>query len=123
MSKNTRIRIFFCLFAAIAVFSYVVGYQLTNPTRQNNKQEAEAVEESASENETFETLLQEQHVLFRIRELDGYLAVYLADGVTLYMNTDIRPEDIEEELREELRDGIPFYTMDSLYEFLESYSS
>lgn len=139
MNQNTRIRISFIVFALIAVGAIFLGYRFfagqaepeqiqevkdtENIEDTENLEIVEIPEKTEEEQITFETSASEEHVLFLIKKKDGYLDVYLADGVTLYMTTGIVPEDLEEEWQAQLEEGIAFYSIDSLYEFLESYSS
>ncbi|MCI8991407.1 MAG: hypothetical protein HFG80_01570 [Eubacterium sp.] len=139
MNQNTRIRISFIVVALIAVGTFFISYRLFSGTAEpeqipeiemaeyaENTENTDSTEtkEAAEEEETvFETAANEEHVLFLIKKNDGYLDVYLADGVTLYMTTGIMPEELEEEWQAQLEEGIAFYSIDSLYQFLESYSS
>lgn len=54
---------------------------------------------------------------------DGNLVVYLGDGQTVYMETGIRMENLEDALQEKVQNGIGFRTAESLYDFLENYAS
>jgi|UPI0003A883E8 hypothetical protein len=58
-----------------------------------------------------------------LREKNGYLVVYLADGETFYESTGIRTESLPEKLLEEIRQGKYIETTKELYGFLENYSS
>ena len=58
-----------------------------------------------------------------VRVEDGNLVVYLGDGQTVYMETGIRMEDLEDTLQEKVQNGIGFRTAESLYDFLENYAS
>ena len=58
-----------------------------------------------------------------VREKDGRLTVYLSDGQTEYMETGITVESLTPTLKERIRTGIGFANSESLYDFLESYSS
>lgn len=54
---------------------------------------------------------------------DHFVVVYEQDGKTLYMNTDILLENLEESLQDEIIKGKYIEDEQSLYNFLESYSS
>lgn len=142
MNQNTRIRIFFIVIALIAAGVISIGYRFfagnvepeqvqeaedTEKTEyaenMDDEEEADLPQTEKEEETAFETSANEDHVLFLIKKKDGYLDVYLADGITLYMTTGIVPEDLEEEWQAQLEEGIAFYSIDSLYKFLESYSS
>jgi len=58
-----------------------------------------------------------------LRVVDKNLVVYLGDGQTVYMETGIKLEELSEELQKQAEQGIGFETEESLYDFLESYSS
>lgn len=54
---------------------------------------------------------------------DHFIVVYRKDKRTLYMNTDILLEDLNDKLKAEVIDGKYIETEEELYNFLESYSS
>ena len=54
---------------------------------------------------------------------DHFIVVYEQDKQTLYMNTDILLESLEESLQAEIMQGKYIDSEDALYNFLESYSS
>jgi hypothetical protein len=58
-----------------------------------------------------------------VRELDESLVVYLGDGQTVYMETGIRSSRLNSQMQEQIIKGIGFFDEESLYEFLENYSS
>jgi hypothetical protein len=58
-----------------------------------------------------------------VRELDESLVVYLGDGQTVYMETGIRSSRLNSQMQEQIIKGIGFFDDESLYEFLENYSS
>ena len=58
-----------------------------------------------------------------VRARDGELLVYLEDGKTEYMTTGIQVETLQPALQEQAEKGIGFADSESLYDFLESYSS
>ena len=60
---------------------------------------------------------------YYLKDLNGYLAVYLQDGQTLYEYTDISVQELPEELQEEIISGKRIETTEELYGFLENYSS
>ena len=60
---------------------------------------------------------------YLVKEEDGSLVVFQADGKTVYMETGIRTENLSEEIRKQAKPGIPFTSEKRLFDFLESYSS
>jgi hypothetical protein len=53
----------------------------------------------------------------------GYVSVYLNDYNTFYTYTDIKTNDLPEDLRQEIMDGKILNTAKELYNFLETYTS
>ena len=60
---------------------------------------------------------------FYLMVADHFIVVYEQDKQTLYMNTDILLESLEESLQAEIMQGKYIDSEDALYNFLESYSS
>lgn len=60
---------------------------------------------------------------FYLMAADHFIVVYEADKKTLYMNTDILLESLEEALQTEIMQGKYIESEETLYHFLESYSS
>ena len=53
----------------------------------------------------------------------GYINIYLKDKETIYEFTDIRIEDLPQDLQDEICTGKGVTTEQELYDFLENYSS
>lgn len=60
---------------------------------------------------------------FILKDDDGYITVYLANGNTVYEYTAISVLELPTKLQEELKEGKIIATSDALYSFLENYSS
>ena len=60
---------------------------------------------------------------YYLKELNGYVAVYRADGTSLYETTNIPVEALPDDLRADLDKGRYRETPEELYGFLENYSS
>ena len=60
---------------------------------------------------------------YYLRELHGFVAVYLSDKETVYEFTEIPVSDLPEEVRQEVAEGKYISTVKELYAFLENYSS
>lgn len=54
---------------------------------------------------------------------NGYVTIYLNDGITLYDYTNIRTNNLPRDVQESLDKGIHFRNIDELYDFLETYTS
>ena len=55
--------------------------------------------------------------------VDNYVVVYLEDRETVYMDTDILLTELPEELQQEIIQVMFIPDEESLYNFLENYSS
>ncbi|MDE6388870.1 MAG: hypothetical protein K2L82_13810 [Lachnospiraceae bacterium] len=66
---------------------------------------------------------QEEDKGFYLMVADHFIVVYREDKQTLYMNTDILLESLNEKLQTEIMQGKYVETEEELYHFLESYSS
>ncbi len=60
---------------------------------------------------------------FYLKAEENYVVVYYGDNSTVYMYTNIRVDSLPEQTREEIEKVKEIDTYDSLYSFLESYTS
>ena len=60
---------------------------------------------------------------FYLKELHGFVVVYLEEKKTINEFTEIPRSDITEEVRQEIAQGKQIATAEELYAFLENYSS
>ena len=60
---------------------------------------------------------------YYLKELHGYVAVYLQDGTTLYETTSLSVNNLPDEVQQDLKNGIYLKSAEELYGFLENYSS
>lgn len=60
---------------------------------------------------------------FYLKELHGFVAVYLEDEKTVYELTDIALSELPEEMQKEICTGKVVASTEELYGFLENYSS
>ena len=121
MGKAGKIRLFFILSAALCCAAYGGGYyymQRQTPKPEPIEQAAEAEEYEIVESGTL--VLPYEYIL---KEEDGYVVVYYADGETLYDNTAIMVEQLPWRLQREIRGGKQISSETELYNFLENYSS
>lgn len=83
-----------------------------------------AVDSEETEMEEFtEIMALKEPYMYIVKEQDGFLVVYQSDGTTVEFETNIRTADLEQEVLDRLMEGIGFSDENSLYSFLESYSS
>lgn len=61
--------------------------------------------------------------VYVLKDLNGFIAVYKADGKTVFEYTSIVAADLPEEVRKEIEKGKEIRTVQKLYGFLENYSS
>jgi hypothetical protein len=66
---------------------------------------------------------EEEPKQFYLMVADHFVVVYEEDRQTLYMNTDILLDRLDESLQQEIMQGKMVKSEDALYNFLESYSS
>lgn len=66
---------------------------------------------------------EEKEEFYYLAVRDNKVVVYRADGKTVYMETDIRAEDLPAEVLQDLLQQRVVNTDEDLYDFLESYSS
>ena len=60
---------------------------------------------------------------YYLKELNGYVTVYLSDKKTIYELTEIPLTDLPEEIQQEVCSGKYIESIKELYGFLENYSS
>ena len=120
MKKANRIRILFCLVAVVSVMSYYLAHELALQKSSPPTQLAEVTQTEEEVVKSSYTRIPFEYVM--VAE-DGYLTVYMADLVTVYMYTDIPLDGLSEELKDEIAKGKFFADLRELYQFLENYSS
>ena len=107
----------FLLFLILVVFGITCAYQLS---LNKGKREIQAEINATSVAADGQALKDDCYYL---KELNGYVVVYLSDKKTVYEYTDISVEDLPENLQKEIQNGKYIETSESLYGFLENYSS
>lgn len=60
---------------------------------------------------------------FYLKVENHYITVYKSDGVTVYINTEIRLDELPETVQQEIIEVKFIQSVQSLYDFLETYSS
>lgn len=112
---------FFCalaLFGALLTAGYQISYR-----HVMDRQAARAEDELS----TTESIEAEGEAVtdegYYLKELQGYVAVYLDDKTTIYELTEIPVSDLPQEVQQEVAAGKYIETVEELYAFLENYSS
>ena len=120
MKTKYVVGFFSCLLLTAVLLT--AGYQLSY--RHVMDRQAARAEEDAP---TTESIAAEGEAVreegFYLRELHGYVAVYLSDKTTIYELTEIPLTDLPEEVQQEISTGKFVDTAAELYAFLENYSS
>lgn len=60
---------------------------------------------------------------FYLKAENEYVSVYVSATDELYFETDVIVEELPIELQEDVKKGLEFYNLESVYTFLENYSS
>lgn len=112
------------LILALAVtFAYQYSYRIARERTQARLEAAEEVKKAQSE----ETVTADGHALkkdcYYLKNVNGYVVVFLSDKKTAYEYTDILCEELPQAVQEELVNGKYVETQEDLYGFLENYSS
>lgn len=121
MRKTNSVRLFFVLSAAACCAAYSGGYYFVKQQEHTEPKLATyQLQESHEIIESGSILLPYQFIL---KERDGFVVIYYADGETLYDQTAIPMEQLPWRLQREIREGKKIAGETELYNFLESYSS
>lgn len=125
MKKKYVIGFFAALFLLVFLLSagYQISYRHVIDRQASLEEEQSAVTRSISAEGEAVTEEMDRDGGYLLRELNGFVAVYLADGKTIYELTEIPLSDLPEELQQQILEGKILSTEDELYGFLENYSS
>ena len=125
MKKKYVIGFFAALFLVVFLLSagYQISYRHVIDRQASLEEEQSAVTKSISTEGDAVTEEMDRDGGYLLRELNGFVAVYLADGNTIYELTEIPLSDLPEELQQQILEGKILSTEDELYGFLENYSS
>ncbi len=111
------------LLALAVTFACQFSYKIA---REKAEKRIKAKEEAASA-QAEESVTADGHALkedcYYLKNVNGYVAVFLSDKKTVYEYTDIFCEELPEKIQEELVKGKYIETQEALYGFLENYSS
>lgn len=117
MGKRYGIGLFAAAFLMLAVLSFAYYKEYTYHQKL-------AVREEEPKELTVDTVGDaKKEEIYYLKELNGYLVVYQGDGRQIYEYTNIRIEELPEELKDEIAKGKEIEGKDKLYGFLENYSS
>ncbi|MFI3172190.1 MAG: hypothetical protein R3Y58_07490 [Eubacteriales bacterium] len=100
--------------AFLYFYSFQHAYEIDKYAALDSDEEIEII------NSNSDDVISEGYYLY---EKDGYVVVYLVDGVTLFEETDILLSQLSETMQKEIQNGKYVRTIEELYGFLENYSS
>lgn len=120
MKKQYSISFFVAMiaFALLLFMAYDSDYK---------KIHAEQKKEQAKTEEKKESMLTEgdakKSEVYYLKELNGFVVVYLSDQKTIFEYTSIPIDNLPNTVEDQIKKGLPIETAESLYSFLEGYSS
>lgn len=112
-----------CFLIAIVtcLMALTIAYQMSyHHARMELEKETETEKNNpsvATEGEAF------QSDIYYLQELNGFIAVYQHDKKTVFEYTDIRMEELPNDLAREIKEGKKLLSLEAVYGFLENYSS
>ena len=124
MGKKYGIGLFTIALVLMAVVTY--GYRAEYRYSQElvEEGEKEQTENSISQEKTVSTQGDAQKdELYYLKDLNGYVVVYMNDRTTVYEYTNILISDLPDTYQNEIKNGLIIEGTEKLYGFLENYSS
>lgn len=124
MGKKYGIGLFTIALVLMAVVTY--GYRAEYRYSQElvEEGEKEQTENSISQEKTVRTQGDAQKdELYYLKDLNGYVVVYMNDRPTVYEYTNILISDLPDTYQNEIKNGMIIEGTEKLYGFLENYSS
>ena len=124
MGKKYGIGLFTIALVLMAVVTY--GYRAEYRYSQAlvEEGEKEQTENSISQEKTVSTQGDAQKdELYYLKDLNGYVVVYMNDRTTVYEYTNILISDLPDTYQNEIKNGMIIEGTEKLYGFLENYSS
>ena len=124
MGKKYGIGLFTIALVLMAVVTY--GYRAEYRYSQElvEEGEKEQTENSISQEKTVSTQGDAQKdELYYLKDLNGYVVVYMNDRTTVYEYTNISISDLPDTYQNEIKNGMIIEGTEKLYGFLENYSS
>ena len=124
MGKKYGIGLFTIALVLMAVVTY--GYRAEYRYSQElvEEGEKEQTENSISQEKTVSTQGDAQKdELYYLKDLNGYVVVYMNDRTTVYEYTNILISDLPDTYQNAIKNGMIIEGTEKLYGFLENYSS
>ena len=124
MGKKYGLGLFTIALVLMAVVTY--GYRAEYRYSQElvEEGEKEQTENSISQEKTVSTQGDAQKdELYYLKDLNGYVVVYMNDRTTVYEYTNILISDLPDTYQNEIKNGMIIEGTEKLYGFLENYSS
>ena len=124
MGKKYGIGLFTIALVLMAVVTY--GYRAEYRYSQElvEEGEKEQTENSISQEKTVSTQGDAQKdELYYLKDLNGYVVVYMNYRTTVYEYTNILISDLPDTYQNEIKNGMIIEGTEKLYGFLENYSS
>ena len=124
MGKKYGIGLFTIALVLMAVVTY--GYRAEYRYSQElvEEGEKEQTENSISQEKTVSTQGDAQKdELYYLKDLNGYVVVYMNDRTTVYEYTNILISEVPDTYQNEIKNGMIIEGTEKLYGFLENYSS
>lgn len=107
---------------AVVTYGYRAEYRYSQELVEEGKKEM--TENSISQEKTVSTQGDAQKdELYYLKDLNGYVVVYMNDRTTVYEYTNILISDLPDTYQNEIKNGMIIEGTEKLYGFLENYSS
>lgn len=123
MKKTISICLFAALLLGVILFFCRWEMQSKELPQNTNLSVEETETENTQQQESVLSMQVQKAYRYILREENGFLTVYEMDGETILIETNIYVEDLSEETRKMLSEGIYIQDEKELYDLLESYSS
>ena len=122
MRKKYGIGFYLVLFVGVCLLE--IGYRWSSHLADNRvKMQAAQREIAENARSTEADGTAEKNTGYYLKELHGYVVVYLSDQKTIYQYTDILIQELPEHLASEIQNAKYIDSTEELYGFLENYSS
>lgn len=122
---NRKYRIGFFLVIVVMMILLEAGYQWSYNRRMERQEESQVLtdEINLSEESVKTDGNAKENSEYLLKELNGYVIVYLGDEQTVYEVTAISVDELPEEIQTRIMEGMRLNSTSELYAFLENYSS
>lgn len=121
-------KISICFLTIVVILLALVMIEKINTQRAADKaaiiaQSNENDKEEKNEKESLLTSNEAKNAKYCIKNDSGMLSVYSATANEKYFDTGVYFEELPEEVKNKVTNGLYFFNETDLYDFLESYSS